>query len=143
VSNLLDKNHRLFSESLVKDKFTHEHSTNIKLGRRHHSSLILLVDTAALAFNMCMDTALMQKKLFIFHFEGERKHLKDKNTEKNWVRTGRTRTPVRTPLWRRVIGQPGSLASFATVGDSPGGPLKQLGKPHLKPAKSQSQTRLV
>jgi hypothetical protein len=27
------------------------------------------------------------------------------------------------------------------VGDSPGGPLKQLGKPHLKPAKSQGQTR--
>jgi hypothetical protein len=29
------------------------------------------------------------------------------------------------------------------VGDSPGGPLKQLGKPHLKPTKSQGQTCLV
>jgi hypothetical protein len=29
------------------------------------------------------------------------------------------------------------------VGDIPGGPLKQLGRPHLKPAKSQGQTRLA
>jgi hypothetical protein len=33
--------------------------------------------------------------------------------------------------------------SGATVGDSPRGPLKQLGNPHLKPATSQSQTRLA
>jgi hypothetical protein len=31
----------------------------------------------------------------------------------------------------------------ATVGDSPGGPLKRIGKSHLKPAKSQGQTRLA
>jgi hypothetical protein len=35
------------------------------------------------------------------------------------------------------------LADLARVGDSPGGPLKQLGKPHLKPAKGQGQTRLT
>jgi hypothetical protein len=29
------------------------------------------------------------------------------------------------------------------VGDSPRGPLKQLGNPHLKPATSQNQTRLA
>jgi hypothetical protein len=29
------------------------------------------------------------------------------------------------------------------VGDSPRGPLKQVGNPHLKPATSQSQTRLA
>jgi hypothetical protein len=30
-----------------------------------------------------------------------------------------------------------------SVGDSPGGPLKELGNPQLKPATSQSQTRLA
>jgi hypothetical protein len=30
-----------------------------------------------------------------------------------------------------------------SVGDSSRGPLKQLGNPHLKPAASQSQTRLA
>jgi hypothetical protein len=29
------------------------------------------------------------------------------------------------------------------VGDSPRGPLERLGNPHLKPATSQSQTRLA
>jgi hypothetical protein len=33
--------------------------------------------------------------------------------------------------------------SGATVGDSPRGPLRQQGKPHLKPAKSQGSTRLA
>jgi hypothetical protein len=55
-----------------------------------------------------------------------------------------------------LLGRPGWLGGFVgllytsgssgisgTVGDSPGGPLKQLGKPHLKPAKGQGQTRLA
>jgi hypothetical protein len=33
--------------------------------------------------------------------------------------------------------------AIGAVGDSPRGPLKQLGNPHLKPATSQSQTRLA
>jgi hypothetical protein len=35
----------------------------------------------------------------------------------------------------REPGRRTRRCSGATVGDSPGGPLKQLGKPHLKPAK--------
>jgi hypothetical protein len=34
-------------------------------------------------------------------------------------------------------------AVLGSVGDSPRGPLKQPGNPHLKPATSQSQTRLA
>jgi hypothetical protein len=33
------------------------------------------------------------------------------------------------------------MSTVPSVGDSPGRPLKQRGKPHLKPAKSQDQTR--
>jgi hypothetical protein len=39
------------------------------------------------------------------------------------------------------VSAPGRL--FVFVGDSPGGPLKQLGKPHLKPAKSQAKHVLL
>jgi hypothetical protein len=38
---------------------------------------------------------------------------------------------------------PGILREVADVGDSPGGPHKRMGKSHLKPAKSQGQTRLA
>jgi hypothetical protein len=37
----------------------------------------------------------------------------------------------------------GKALRLSSVGDNPWGPLKQLGKPHLKPAKSQGQTRLA
>jgi hypothetical protein len=36
-----------------------------------------------------------------------------------------------------------SMDHSASVGDSPRGPLKQLGNPNLKPAASQNQTRLA
>jgi hypothetical protein len=42
-----------------------------------------------------------------------------------------------------TIGEFSLIFKFNSVGDSPRGPLKQLGNPHLKPATSQSQTRLA
>jgi hypothetical protein len=49
------------------------------------------------------------------------------------------------PTWtspnKHLLG--GIVFWVGYVGDSPRGPLKQLGNPHLKPATSQRQTRLA
>jgi hypothetical protein len=55
-------------------------------------------------------------------------------------RTASTRDPPLVSLCGVVVG---ATSIVAVVEDSPGGPLKQLGKPHLKSAKSQGQTRLA
>jgi hypothetical protein len=49
----------------------------------------------------------------------------------------------RQELEHRARDKYGVFDQMGAVGDSPGGPLKQPGKPHLKPAKSQGQTHLA
>jgi hypothetical protein len=48
------------------------------------------------------------------------------NMEQDYLRERERTLIANKALWDEV-----------SVGDSPGGPLKQLGKPHMKPAKSQ------
>jgi hypothetical protein len=62
------------------------------------------------------------------------------------MKDGLLRHPADAPFWTDFDSRYPDFAkdsrnlrlAVAAVGDSPEGPLKQPGKPHLKPAKNQS-----